>query len=248
MTASTQILSSLSDDSLADQNDNKRARVRSTLIASNPSSRILPGSPSVYLVELTNASYLPNTFGLTKTATYAWKSPPSVLTDEDDRLYPRYSIEQIPPSLDEGRSSSRPASASRHVLLQRGQTDAWQNCDTSSNSILTSSCENSTGSASHLLSSSRGHVISISTTKRCQPSLLNQTKHTQWFVDQDGKQRRYGKNRSVSSEQLYEHYRSTRSQRTEQNPRSAPAHLPHQTDIQQGRWSIRRAAEMTFLF
>jgi len=76
---------------------------------------------------------------------------------------------------------------------------------TSPDSILTSSCQKHTGSASNLVSPSletkqnelkhrrhsNGHVISITTTKRRQPSLLNQSQNTQWNIEGDGKQLRY---------------------------------------------------------
>ena len=87
--------------------------------------------------------------------------------------------------------------------MQRGQIDYWENCEVSADTVITSSCENSTGSASHLLSSplnqkllkprrkSQGHIISITTTKRHRPSLLNKSKTTQWNVERDGKELRY---------------------------------------------------------
>ncbi|CAF4961851.1 unnamed protein product, partial [Rotaria socialis] len=100
----------------------------------------------------------------------------------EKNFYPQYSVEQIPPTNDY-RKHPAPVS-SRNITLQRGQLDYWQNLESLPDSIITSSCQNLTGSASNLLLSSpliqqatnsqdsHGNIISITTTKRSQSSLL----------------------------------------------------------------------------
>lgn len=124
-----------------------------------------------------------DTFGLTKTDTSTWENE----LDENE-LYPRYSIEEIPSNLIHSQRSS--AISPRLITLQRGQMDYWENCSASSERMISSSCDHSIGSASHLLSSSyetpgntHGQIISISTTKRQQASLLNRSKNTQWNIE-----------------------------------------------------------------
>ena len=176
--------SSLSDDSLSDR---KPSRIRSN-------------SNSVYLIEVPNE----NSFGLTKSQVYLWKN-----TNSNDENETNYSIEQIQPNSNCSKRSM--TISSRHVILQRGQIDYWQNCDLSADAIITSSCQKSTGSASHLLPQTTdnnfdrttGHIISITTTKRQQPSLLNQAKHIHWNIEHDGKQTRYSRtNDEFKSNQL----------------------------------------------
>ena len=128
------------------QSDDEPSRARSAFIStasvsSRLSSPILP--PSVYLIELTNRKRSTNAFGLAKTITYVWKSSQS--QSDLDEFYPRYSVEQVPPMVDDERSTR--SASSRNIVLQRGMTDYWQNLDSMPSSVLTSSCENSTGSA-----------------------------------------------------------------------------------------------------
>jgi len=212
---SNQILP-LSDDSLSDKSErfSKKRRPRSAFISYEPTLRSSrfestpppqppQPPPSVYLIELTNNNRPTNSFGLTKTITYVWKSSHKKRREDDLNNYPRYSVEQVPPIVEQD-TRSIPVS-SRHITLQRGKTDYWENMKTSPDSILTSSCQKHTGSASNLVSPSletkqnelkhrrhsNGHVISITTTKRRQPSLLNQSQNTQWNIEGDGKQLRY---------------------------------------------------------
>ena len=229
------------------QSDDEPSRARSAFISTaSVSSRLSsPIPPSVYLIELTNRKKSTNAFGLAKTITYVWKSSHS--QSQLDEFYPRYSVEQVPPMVNDERSTR--SVSSRNIVLQRGMTDYWQNLDSMPSSVLTSSCENSTGSASGLLGSSgkprhrknrmssRGRVISISTSQRRQPSLLNQIKNTQWTVQESGDQRRYSKIRWNSSEQVNQprQHRSnepmnststdTGSASEPKNHQSAPAHV-----------------------
>ncbi len=201
-----QVPSSLSDDSLSEQH---QSRPHSTYM----STKYVSPPTSVYLLRLPNQITPTPSFGLTKSSTYTWKNE-----DEDNDYYPHYSIEQVLPNLDDQKRSI--PILSRHITLQRGQTDYWENCEISPDTIITSSCENSTGSASHLLSSSpdfkqsknrrnsHGHIISITTTKRQQPSLLNKSKKTRWNIESDGKQLRYSKVNWHSDEQLQKHTHS----------------------------------------
>jgi hypothetical protein len=218
---------SLSDDSLSEQSErlSKKRRPRSALISyeSTPprssrfESTILPPPPpppSVYLIELTNNRRPTNSLGLNKTITYVWKNSPKKKVEDDLNNYPRYSVEQVPPIIDQDRRSV--PTSSRHITLQRGKTDYWQNMKTSPDLILTSSCQKHTGSASNLLSptldtkpnditrrpNSNGHIISVTTTKRRQPSLLNQSQNTQWNIAGDGKQLRYSNLKWYSVDQL----------------------------------------------
>jgi hypothetical protein len=204
----SQVLSSLSDDSLSEKFQSKQSPPCSTVISKNDSSP----PTSVYLVQLKNKT---NSSGLTKTITTVWKNKNSRIEDEEIGFYSRYSIERVQPIITT-KKRSIPIS-SRNIILQRGQTDYWQNCETLPDTILTSSCENSTGSATHLLSPSidfrqtktsthsNGHIISITTTKRRQQSLLNQSKNIQWNIEGDGKQFRYSKIKWDSDEQLHKH-------------------------------------------
>ena len=179
-----------------------------------------PRPASIYLIELTNNNRPSNAFGLSKTVTYVWKSSPKKKGDEDFTKYPKYSVEQVPP-MGEPNERTVPVS-SRHIILQRGKTDYWQNMKTSPDSLLTSSCQTHTGSASNLLSPTldnkptdpikrrsdpTGHVISITTTKRRQPSLLNQSQNTEWNVEGDGKQLRYSNLKWHSVDQLQKDHR-----------------------------------------
>lgn len=126
--------------------------------------------------------------------------------EENDFFYSRYSIQYIQP-IKNSHKRSIPI-LSRNITLQRGQIDYWQNCEILSDTILTSSCENSTGSACNLLSlpstkNSCGHIISITTTKRSQPSLLNKSRNIQWNIEGDGNQIRYSKIQLHSDEELH---------------------------------------------
>jgi hypothetical protein len=196
---SAKVPSSLSDDSLSEKYNSRQSRSRSTKYISPPAS--------VYVLRLPNQTH---SFGLTKSSIYTWKNE-----DEDNDYYPNYSIEQVLPNLDDPKRSI--PIQSRSIILQRGQTDYWENCEVSPDAVITSSCENSTGSASHLLSSSpnsrqstthqhsQGHIISITTTKRQQPSLLNKSKNTQWNIESDGKQLRYSRVKCHSDESGTKH-------------------------------------------
>ena len=177
---SSQRSSSLSDDSLSEKPPSRPSRSRSTFTQH-------PSMPPT------------DTFGLTKTDTSTWENE----LDENE-LYPRYSIEGIPSDLINSQRSS--AISPRLITLQRGQMDYWENCSAPSERIISSSCDHSIGSASRLVSSSyetpgniHGQIISISTTKRQQPSLLNQSKNTQWNIEGTGQQIRYSKIQSLSS-------------------------------------------------
>jgi hypothetical protein len=205
--SSSQIVSSLSDDSLSEKFESKQSRQsrsRSAIISPEPSS--------AYLVRLTDQTNPIISNNLTKTITDVWKNTSSKDDDNDaenDFFYSRYSIQYIQPIKNPNKRSV--PILSRNVILQRGQIDYWQNCEILSDTILTSSCENSTGSASHLISSSpiktptssNGHIISITTTKRRQPSLLNKSRNIQWNIEGDGKQLRYSKIQLDSNDQLY---------------------------------------------
>jgi hypothetical protein len=133
---------------------------------------------------------------------------------------------------------------------------------TSPDSILTSSCHKHTGSASNLLSptletkqnelkrrrNTNGHVISITTTKRRQPSLLNQSQDTQWNIEGDGKQLRYSNLKWYSVDHLQKDNRLISKQRikrkqqildnttdtgssSDQNNRSAPPILQQKSNL-----------------
>ncbi|CAF1627908.1 unnamed protein product, partial [Adineta ricciae] len=222
----TQVLSSLSDDSLSEPKQNRPLRTQSTYVSTNDqTNHSTPPAPSLYLIQLTKKKHPTNSFGLTKTITCVWKNT-STGNDDDDRVtYPRYSIEQVQPIIDEKRPSI-PIS-SRNIVLQCGQIDCWQNFDPLSESILTSSCLNSTGSAFQIISlpsdsqqnrtptNSQGHIISITTTKRCQPSLLSDTKNIQWTVEGDGNHRRYSIVKSHSDDRLHKYQQLLRRYRTQ---------------------------------
>ena len=233
--AQPQQIPSLSDDSLSERSDqlSKKRRPRSAFVSyeSTPRSARFestpppPSEPAVYLVELKNNTRPKNKFGLTKTITYVWKNSPKKKGEIDLTKYPKYSVEQIPPIIDQNQRSI-PVS-SRHITLQRGKTDYWQNMKTSPDSLLTTSCQRHTGSASNLLSptleiksndvkrrpSTNGHVISITTTKRRQPSLLNQSQNTQWNIEGDGKQLRYSNLQWYSVDHLQKDNRLPTKQR-----------------------------------
>ena len=277
----TNKLPSLSDDSLSEKGvqSSRKRRPHSAFISHEPPQRPTrfestpPPASSVYLIELKNNNRQMNSFGLTKTITYVWKNNQHNKREEDFNTYPRYSVEQVPPIINQNKRTI-PIS-SRHITLQRGKTDCWQNLQTSPESILTSSCHNHTGSASNLLSPtlenkpneikhrthSNGHVISVTTTKRQQPSLLNQSLNTEWNVEGDGKQVRYSNLKWYSADQLKKDNHSITKQRikrkhhqqrqildsatdtgssSEQHNRSAPPILqrkidPHVTnDIHEG--------------
>ncbi|CAF3564176.1 unnamed protein product [Rotaria sp. Silwood1] len=196
----------------------------SILTSTDPTNYLSPksssSSSSIYLIQLTNTNNQINSFGLTKTIPYVWKNTNININDEENNIYPKYSIEQIPPII-HNKKRSIPI-LSRNIILQRGQIDYWQNFDISPDSILTSSCQNLTGSASHLLFSSsssssiqqtknsnhsQGNIISITTTKRYQPSLLNKTKYIKWNIEGNGKQLQYSKTKWHSDHQLHKHNR-----------------------------------------
>lgn len=172
-------------------------------------------SSSIYLIQLTNQDEQTNSFGLTKTIPFVWKNSNTNLDNDEAKNYPDCSIEQIPPIFTNLKTSKK----SRSIVLQRGQVDSWQNVECSPDSIITSSCQDSIGSASDLLLSSSliqqqsktpqdslGNIISITTTvKPLQSSLLNKTKPVQ---QRDGKQFRYSKSKSRSDNQLNKYNRS----------------------------------------
>jgi hypothetical protein len=270
----TNTIVSLSDDSLSERSEQFSNEQQSSPPPPPPprprSSRFEspPLPPSVYLIELTNNNRPTNPFGLTKTITYVWKSTNPKKNEEDFNHYPRYSIEQVPPIIDQDKRLI-PIS-SRHITLQRGKTDYWQNMKTPSDTILTSSCQNHIGSASNLLlpsletkqneirptrTKSKGQIISVTTTKRCQPSLLNQSQNTQWNIEGDGKQLRYSNLKWYSADQLQkDNRRAKRKQQqaqisdsttdtgssSEQHNRSAPpillkeSNTPVPNEIHQG--------------
>jgi hypothetical protein len=273
----TKPIPSLSDDSLSERSErlSKKRRPRSAFITyesppprssrfeSTPPAQPIP--PSVYLIELKNNNHPNNEFGLSKTITYVWKSSPKKKGDEDLNRYPKYSVEQVPPIIDQDRRSV--PTASRHITLQRGKTDYWQNMKTSPDSLLTSSCQKHTGSASNLLSPTlentphnsikrrdhpNGHIISVTTTKRRQPSLLNESQNTQWNIEGDGKQLRYSNLKWYSVDQLQTDHRLIPKQRikrkqqkqqtsdsttdtgssSEQHNQSAPPILQRKSNVQ----------------
>jgi hypothetical protein len=215
-------LPTLSDDSLSEKGVQsfRKRRPHSAFLSHETSQRPTrfestpPSASSVYLIELTNNNRPMNSFGLTKTITYVWKNTQQNKRDEDRNTYPKYSVEQVPPIIDQNKRTI--PVLSRHITLQRGKTDCWQNFQTSPDSILTSSCHKHTGSASNLLSPtlenkpneirhrthSNGHVISVTTTKRHQPSLLNQSRNTEWNIEGDGKQIRYSNLKWYSADHL----------------------------------------------
>jgi hypothetical protein len=223
----------LSDDSLSEtsgQYSTKR-RPRSAFTSYETTHRptrfeSTPPPPSVYLIELTNNNRPTNSFGLTKTITYVWKNNHPKKGEKDLNIYPRYSVEQVPPIIEQEKRSI--PTSSRHITLQRGKTDYWQNMKTTPDSILTSSCQIHTGSATNLVLSplesrsnetkpqqnSNGHIISITTTKRRQPSLLNRSQNTQWNIEGDGKQLRYSNLKWFSAEQLHKNNYSIPKYRT----------------------------------
>lgn len=236
----TKPVAALSDDSLSEQSErvtNKR-RPHSAFVAyesptrqprfeTTPPPPIPPRPPSVYLIEVADDHHPENSFGLSKTLTYVWKNSPKRKGDVDLNKYPKYSVEQVPPITDQ-RNRSIPIS-SRHIVLQRGKTDYWQNTKASPDSLLTSSCQKHTGSASNLLSPAletspsnsvkhrsapNGHVISVTTTKRRQPSLLNETQNSEWNVEGDGKQVRYSNLQWFSADQLQKDNRPAIKPRT----------------------------------
>ena len=129
--------------------------------------------------------------------------------------------------------------ASRHITLQRGKIDYWQNMQPSADSMLTSSCQNHIGSASNLLSLSfdpqspdmqapldpNGQIISITTSKHRQPSVLNQSQNIQWNIDGDGKQLRYSSLKWHSVDQLSKVNRPTSKQRTKRKDETLQQHV-----------------------
>jgi hypothetical protein len=175
-----------------------------------------------------------------------WKSTNSNDDDDENEIYTRCSIECVQPRRKLNKRSI--PILSRNIILERGQTDYWQNCETLTDSIITSSCENSTGSASHLFTSSQiktpmnsnGHIISITTTKRQQPSLLNKSKNIQWNIEGDGKQLRYSTIKSHSDDQLHKYNKyqtkhvkdnnTDNESSSEQINRLVPAILHHTND------------------
>lgn len=232
-------LPSLSDDSLSERNEHLpyRRRPRSAFASyeqTSPNSNYLsptspPMAPSVYLIEVSNEHRPRNSFGLTKTITYVWKNSDAKRVRQDLTQYPKYSIEQVSPMVEQDRRSI-PVS-SRHITLQRGKIDYWQNLRTSPDAMLTSSCQHHIGSASNLLSTSSGNpppevksrshsngqIISITSTKTRQPSLLNQAQDTQWNVQGDGKLLRYSNLKWFSVDQLNKDNRRAAKQRMQKN-------------------------------
>ena len=232
-------LPSLSDDSLSERNEPLpyRRRPRSAFASyerTSPNSNYLsptspPMAPSVYLIEVSNEHRPRNSHGLTKTITYVWKNTDAKRVRQDLTQYPKYSIEQVSPMVEQDRRSI-PVS-SRHITLQRGKIDYWQNLRTSPDAMLTSSCQHHIGSASNLLSissgnqpsevksrsHSNGQIISITSTKTRQPSLLNQTQDTQWNVQGDGKLLRYSNLKWFSVDQLNKDNRRVAKQRMQRN-------------------------------
>ncbi|CAF3855285.1 unnamed protein product, partial [Rotaria sordida] len=234
---------SLSDDSLSEKNEpllfknqyshtneSKKNSSQHLESLSPTSSSTSNKSPSVYLIELKNSNRPINSFGLTKTITYVWKSNYPKNSENDLNHYPKYSVEQVPPINDYNKRLI-PIS-SRHILLQRSKIDFWQNMETirttTTDSILTSSCQNHIGSATNLLlptldnqqndikqtTSSNGHIISITTTKHRPPSLLNQSQNTQWNIEGNGKQLKYSNLKWYSADQLQKDNYFTTKQRT----------------------------------
>lgn len=214
----TQQNPSLSDDSLSERADqlSEKRRPRSSYVSYESLPHSIPPSSSVYLIDLEDSYPSKNNFGLTKTTTYIWKNSPKKRGDLDLTKYPKYSLEQVPPVVNKRRRSV-PIS-SRHIVLQRGKIDYWQNMKTVPDTILTTSCQKHTGSASNLLSpaltsprrtNATGNIISITTTKRHQPSLLNRSQDTQWNIEGDGKQLRYQHLKWYSVDQLQKDDRPT---------------------------------------
>ncbi|CAF3459631.1 unnamed protein product [Rotaria socialis] len=218
------LLSSASPNSL-EKNSSKQhshPRTRST-VASNDQSNLMSSpissqsSSSIYLIQVTNQTEPKNSFGLTKTVPYVWKNTNKTIHNEEKNFYPQYSVEQIPPTNDY-RKHPAPVS-SRNITLQRGQLDYWQNLESLPDSIITSSCQNLTGSASNLLLSSpliqqatnsqdsHGNIISITTTKRSQSSLLNQNNNLEWNIQKNGVKLHYSKIKWYSDNQLYKNRR-----------------------------------------
>lgn len=220
-----QQIPALSDDSLSERSEqlDRKRRPRSDYISyeSIPRSTRFDSSPtrtsqSAFLTDLQDSHHSKKPYGLTKSSVYAWKNSPKKNDERDLTKYPTYSIEKIPPSINKRRRSA-PIS-SRHIVLQRGKLDYWDNMKTSPDNLLTTSCQNYTGSASNLLlptlgnshrANPNGNIISITTTKRRQPSLLNQSQNTEWNIEGDGKQVRYQNLKWYSVEQLPNENRST---------------------------------------
>ncbi|CAF0760463.1 unnamed protein product [Adineta ricciae] len=264
-------LTPLSDDSLSEKTSQshrkRRPRSAFTSYESPPRSPRVDSTPSatpsVYLIEVKNSNRPTNSYGLTKTITYVWRNNhhhhQQHRKEGDVNTYPKYSVEQVPPILDDSKRTV--PVQSRHVTLQRGKTDCWQNNQITTSSILTSTCQNQTGSASNLLSpilhtkqnepkhrtKSYGHIISITTTKRQQPSLLNERQNTEWNVEGDGKHIRYSNLKWHSADQLQKPERLMIKPRTkrryqtsdsatdtgshsDQHNRSAPPILQHEFD------------------
>ncbi|CAF0928389.1 unnamed protein product [Rotaria sordida] len=268
--SNSQILSSLSSLNTSEKLQSKQyfqIHPHSTVVSTDQSNHLSSQTPSllsssssssIYLIQVANQT---NSFGLTKTIPYVWKN--TNIENEENKFYPNFSIEQIPPIINNNNNNNNNNNkrsipiSSRNIILQRGQIDYWQNFQTSSDSILTSSCQNLTGSASHLLCSSsliqqtktnknsHGNIISITTTKRYQPSLLNKTKYIQWNIEGNGKQLRYSKIKWHSDQQLHKHNRlkkksqkksiinnhtDTGGSSSEQNNQSAPLILYHENN------------------
>jgi hypothetical protein len=213
----------LSDDSLSEQNEHPSVRrpPRSAFTYKRESAELNDQSrvstamaPSIYLIELTTHQSTNNCNGLTKTATCVWKNSETRKDKQNLNSYPQYSIEQVSPIPGQNRRSI--PVTSRHVTLQRARIDYWSNAEISADSMLTSSCQHHIGSASNLLSSSfedqqpeiqsrsksNGTIISITSTQRRQPSLLNKSHDTQWNIEGDGKQLRYSNLKWYSVDQL----------------------------------------------
>lgn len=263
-------LPTLSDDSLSEKIAppvrKRRPRSAFTSYESPPQADrvdVAPANPpSVYLIEVKNDNRPTNAHGLTKTITYVWRnSQQQHKHDDDGTRYPTYSIEQVPPVFDHDKRIV-PVS-SRHVTLQRGSTDSWHNQRLSPPTILTSTCQNQTGSASNLLAPAldarpaepkplgrpTGQIISVTTTKRQQPSLLNERQNTEWNVEGDGKHIRYSNLKWYSAEQLPSSSRAAIKPRpkrrqqvfvdsssdagsfTDQHNRSAPPILQHHLNV-----------------
>ena len=265
-----QLLSSLSNDfKIVESKQSYQIRPHSALALINQSHYSSPPHPppptlpsssssSICCSQLTNQANQSNSYGLTKTISYVWKNTNKNVHDEGDDHYPCYSIEQIPPLIKHEQRSI--PMLSRTITLERSQIDYWQNYESSPDCMITASCQNLTGSASHLFFSSssieqtqthtdsQGHIISVTTMKRHQPSLLNKSINIRWGVKEDGKLFRYPKAKWHSDHQLHKQHCLKRKYRTEyvindnnndkdrsssseRNHRSAPLIIHHENKI-----------------
>lgn len=243
------LTSSTNDFEKTKPKQNKQTRSRSALLSSNNRSDglsplQLSSSSSVYLIQVKNDTLQSNSFGLTKTVPYVWKNTTKTPENSENDPDTRFSVEQIPPT--NNREKRTKPMSSRNVILERGQIDYWQNFESSPDSVITSSCHNSIGSASNLVGSStfiietkndkdtQGNIISITTTKRNQPSLLNKTHHVQWNIEDNGKKHRCSKIKWHSDEELEKQNRLRSKNNTDVGScRSAPLilHYDNNTNV-----------------